>query len=124
MRLLLLIGGLAAAAVATTGNAAPAPSLSPSMKQDLQCFVLYTVAAGSEKDEKKLTGAIAGTWYFLGRIDVAAPAIDLDSAMRAEIKEMEGSPRTKEIGSACDARFSRRGSDMINLGKNFQSAVP
>jgi hypothetical protein len=116
MRYRHFIFGLAAAAAAATGNAAPPSSLSPAVKRDLQCFVLYTLAAGTEKDEKKLTGVIAGTWYFLGRIDAIAPGIDLDSAMHAELAEMHSNPKTKEIGAACDAQFSKRGSDLVDLG--------
>jgi hypothetical protein len=119
MHPVLILAGLAAAASATSASAAPAPSLSTAVKQDLQCFVLYTIAAGAETDETKRTGAIAGTWYFLGQIDAVDPGLDLDQAMRAEIVAMQNNPRTKEIGAACDTQFSKRGADLVNLGRDF-----
>ena len=120
MKNLLLLISLAAAAAASPAQAAPAKSIAPAVKQDLQCFVLYTVAAGNEKDEKKVAGIIAGTWYFLGRIDAKAPGIDLEKVMRQEIPAMQADPRTKEIGAACDAQFSKRGADLIAMGQSLQ----
>jgi hypothetical protein len=120
MRRQLLIAGLMIASAATRANAAPAASTPPAVKQDLQCFVLYTIAAGTEKDEKRLASAVAGTWYFIGRIDAAAPGLDLGQAMRAEIADLEHNPKTEAIGAACDAQFAKRGADMTNLGKAFE----
>lgn len=117
---LLLIGSLTAAAAASPAPAAPASSIPPAAKQDVQCFVLYSVAAGNEKDEKKIAGIIAGTWYFLGRIDAKAPGINLEQAMRTQIAALQGNPRTKEIGTACDAQFSRRGADLVTMGQALQ----
>jgi hypothetical protein len=110
---------MAAAVTAAAADAAPATSLTPAVKQNLQCFVLYTIAAGSEKDEKRLAGAIAGTWYFLGQIDSAAPGLDLEQAMRAEIDGLKGNSHANEIGASCDAQFSKRGSELMSLGKIF-----
>jgi hypothetical protein len=121
MRNLLFIAGLAAVSAQSAGAAAPTP-LAPAVKQDLQCFVLYTIATGAETDETKKTGAIAGTWYFLGRLDKAAPGLDLEPAMRAEIEAMQSNPKTKQIGAACDALFSKRGADLVNLGANFRKS--
>jgi hypothetical protein len=123
MRPILIFAALAAAASATSARAASAPSLSTAVKQDLQCFVLYTIAAGTETDETKRTGAIAGTWYFLGQIDAVDPGLDLDQAMRAEIVAMQNNPHTKEIGAACDAQFSKRGADLVSLGRNFHKTA-
>lgn len=123
MRLQLLIAGLMAASAATRANAAPAAPTPPAIKPDLQCFILYTVAAGTEKDEKRVASAIAGTWYFIGRIDAIAPGLDLGQAMRAEIADLEHNPKTEAIGAACDAQFAKRGSDMTNLGKAFSKAA-
>ena len=122
MRLHLLMAGLLAASAAPRANAAPAAPTPPAVKQDLQCFVLYTVAAGTEKDEKRQASAVAGTWYYIGRIDAAAPGLDLGQAMRAEIADLQHNPKTEAIGAACDARFAKRGSDMTNLGKAFHKA--
>jgi hypothetical protein len=119
MRNFLLMTGVAAAVTSMAADAAPATSLTPAVKQDLQCFVLYTIAAGTEKDEKRLAGAIAGTWYFLGQIDAGAPGLDLEQAMRAEIAGLKGNSHVKEIGASCDAQFSKRGSELMSLGKIF-----
>lgn len=123
MRLQLLIAGLMAASAVTRANAAAAAQVPPAIKPDLQCFILYTIAAGTEKDEKRLASAIAGTWYFIGRIDAVAPGLDLGQAMRAEIAALEHDPKTEAIGATCDARFAKRGSDMTNLGTVFQKTA-
>ena len=120
MRHLLLIAGLSAA-TATSAGAAPATTLSPAIKQDVQCFVLYSVAAGNVTDEKQRTAAIAGTWYFLGRIDAKSPGLDLEQAMRQEIDAMQGNEtQAKAVGTACDAQFSKRGGELTSLGERLQ----
>ena len=119
MRHFLFTIGLTALAT-TTASAVPASSLPAAAKQDMECFVLYTIAAGKETDEKRKTGAIAGTWYFLGRLDAAAPGLDLESAMRTGITDLQSNPKAREIGDACDEQFTKRGSDLVSAGKKIQ----
>jgi len=106
--LLVLLLGL----VQTRAEAAAPPVAS----QDLRCFVLYTIAVGNEKDEKKLTGEIAGTWYFFGRLDAVAPGFNVKQALEAGLADLQGNPKAEEIGKACDDQFAKRGGDMSNAG--------
>jgi hypothetical protein len=121
---LLLIAAVAASAPASNAEQASRPALSASAEADLKCLTLAFVAAGTDKDQKRLQSAIAASWYFLGRLDVSAPGLDLDAEANRALAAMKGDPKTKDVGASCDARFSQRGTDLVNLGKGSQKANP
>ena len=119
MRYFVLLGSLLVFALAPAHSAAPT-ARAPAVSQDLRCFVLYTIAVGTEKDEKKMTGVIAGTWYFLGRLDTASPGFDIKQAMEAGLADLQANPKAEEIGKACDDQFQKRGSDMSDAAKGLE----
>jgi hypothetical protein len=117
---MLLMGVAAAAAAPAPPPAAHPLRLAPNIEKDVQCVVFYLMAAGTEKDPAKLQGAIAGSWYFVGRLDVAAPGLNLEQAIRQELAAMQGKPGVKELASACDVQLSKRGADLVDLGARLQ----
>jgi hypothetical protein len=120
--MLLLIAGLAAAAA----QSAP-PTLSPSAHKDVQCFLLYAAAVGAaEKTNNQNTkeAGSLGVMYFLGKLQVSAPGLNLLDAVRQEAKAMDGNPRAKEIGEACDAEFTGRGAELRAMGAQMGKPAP
>ena len=95
----------------------PAISLSQSTERDVQCFTLGLVAAGGEKDCARRDTAVAGVWYFLGRLDSEAPGIDLKREADRALARMNGKRATVDIAAACDAQFSKRGAELVRLGR-------
>jgi hypothetical protein len=86
-------------------------------ERDVQCLTLTLLASSLEKDQTKQEAIVAETWYFLGRLDVEAPGQDLKRAVNSAFEAVNGNPRAKEIGSACDAQFETRGADLRELGE-------
>jgi hypothetical protein len=114
-----LLAVCAAFIAASPTQAAPAPTLSPAVEKEAQCLLLYLAAAGA-KDEKTQPAAVAGSWYFLGKLDVSAPGIDLVTLLRDQTIAMQSNPRAKEIGAACDAELAKRGHDLIGVGSQLE----
>lgn len=113
----LLLSALLALSVPSSGKVPTrATGLTPSAMKDLQCFTLGLVAAGGTSEAAKQQSAVAGVWYFLGRLDGEAPGIDLRKEADRALARMSGDPRTKKIGAACDAQFRNRGADLIAFG--------
>jgi hypothetical protein len=117
-----LLAICAAFMAAVPSQAAPPVSRSPAIEKDAQCLLLYLAAAGDGKDEKTQQAAIAGSWYFLGKLDVSAPGTDLVQLLRDEGNALQGNPRAREIGAACDAELAKRGNELIDVGQQLQSA--
>ena len=90
----------------------PAISLSQSTERDVQCFTLGLVAAGGEKDSARRETAVAGVWYFLGRLDSEAPGIDLKREADRALDRMNGKRATVDrseegrVGKECRSRWS------------------
>jgi hypothetical protein len=114
-KLLLLIAAAASAALSNADSAASA-ALPAGAEKDVQCLTLALVATSVEKDPAKQQGIIAEAWFFMGRLDAEAPSIDLKPALSSAFDKMKGNPGTKDIGTACDAEFQKRGADLRNLG--------
>ncbi len=117
-----LLAACAAFVAAEPVQAAAADSRTPAGEIDTQCLLLYLAAAGDGKDQKVQQAAIAGSWYFLGKLDVGAPGLDLVQALRSKAEALQGNPRAEEIGAACDAELSKRGTQLIEIGKQLQNA--
>jgi hypothetical protein len=117
---LIILAALAASPPRTASAEPPAVALSASAEKDLQCVTLGLVAAGTEKDQTKLQAAIAAAWYFLGRLDIEAPYLDLKRETSRALGAMNGDPRTRDIGAACDAQFAGRGDVLVKMGRHDQ----
>ena len=119
----LLSLALAAAQPAPAQTAPPLALASP-VEKDVQCLVFFMMAAGTEKDPKRLQAATAGTWYFVGRLDISSPGLDLERALRQELAAMEGKPEVKDLAAACDAQFGKRGGELVDIGHRLQGGNP
>ena len=120
---------LAASSVllSTPTYAAPPIMMSPALKRDVQCFVLFAIAvdgAESSNDEKMKQAGSLGMMYFLGKIRVSDPDLDFVEAVRQEANAMDVVPPTEEFGEDCDAEIQTRGAELIDLGQQLQQVLP
>jgi hypothetical protein len=123
----VLLAAFTAAAVIAPARSAPPVTLSPSAQKDVQCFILFATAvddAHTAKDEKVAAATSLAVMYYLGKLAIEAPGLDLVEAVRQEAVTMEGNPHTKDIGAACDVEFSRVGFDLIRVGSQLQNTTP
>src|SRR5678815_1684921 len=82
MRLAYLLAACAAFIAVPSAQAVPADSPATAVGHDTECLLLFLVAAGDAKEPKVQQAAIAGSWYFLGKVDGRAPGLDIVSALR------------------------------------------
>jgi hypothetical protein len=121
MRDLLLLAAAAGLACAVPSRSSAQVTMSPAVKQDVQCFLLYAVAIeGAKDDEKAQHGASLAVMYFVGKLAAEAPGLDLAAAAREVAAGLEGNGHAKEIGAACDSEFSDRGKQLIDVGNQLQ----
>jgi hypothetical protein len=113
---LLLLAALAAPFSTPAFSTERSPPLSAAAEQDVRCLALGLVGVSMEKDQTKQQGMIAETWYFAGRLDAEAPGLALKPALTGALDSMNGNPKAKETGAACDAAFQKRGDDLKNIG--------
>lgn len=98
--------------------------LSGAVQRDVQCFMLYSIAvdtAVKAKDEKTQEAASLGVMYFVGKLAVESPGLNLADAIRQEADGMTGNPRAKEIGAACDTEFAKRAQQLLDIGQQLQT---
>jgi hypothetical protein len=127
MRRFALAAGLAATLAAMPSPSASAVPLSASVQQDLRCFMLFAAAvdqAGKAKNEQVRQAGSLGVMYFLGKLIVEAPTLNLADAVRQEGKAMDANPHVKEVGAACDSEFAKRGQELVNFGQELQKTAP
>lgn len=113
------------AVAAGLGFAVPAQSmnvsLTPPVKRDVQCFLLYAMGVDLAKDDTARQAASLGTMYFVGKLQVGAPGLDLTQAVRQEAESFQTNPNAKAIGAGCDAEVQKRGNELIDLGQQLQN---
>jgi hypothetical protein len=115
-----------AAATATPAGAVPI-KMTPAVQKDVQCFLLFAVAAdqaSDAKDDKSQQGTSLALTYFMGKLAVSAPGLNLAAAVRQEGDAFKGNTHAKEVGDACDAEFSKVGTQLQSLGTDLQKPEP
>jgi hypothetical protein len=98
--------------------------VSAAVQRDVQCFILYSIAvdtAATAKDDKTQAAASLGVMYFVGKLAVEAPGLNLAGAVRQEADTMSGNPRAKEIGANCDIEFMKRAQELRDVGQQLQA---
>jgi hypothetical protein len=124
MRRFVLAIGLISSVAAIPAPSASAVPLSAAVRQDVRCFALFAAAVGQaikEKDDQKRSATSMGVMYFIGKLTVESPTLDLVDAVRREGAAMDHNPRAKDIGAACDAEFAKRGKELTDFGQKLQS---
>jgi hypothetical protein len=125
MRNFILLPALGA--LATTAATQPAPSLPAAVQKDVQCFLLFAAAvdrASAAKEDQAQQASSLAVMYYLGRLDVAAPGIDLAEVVRREATAMDSNPRAQAIGAECDSDFQKRGAELRSFGDHLQDPAP
>lgn len=109
----VLAAGVAAAL--SGGSTALADALTP----DLRCAAV-TFAAITVVPENQKTSVSLAAIYFLGKLDGAAPNLDLETRLRAELAGMAAKDFQSEA-ARCGAELAKRGQDMQTLGAHLQA---
>jgi len=111
---------LACSAVAAAAPAQAAP-LSPTVKKDVQCFLLLAAGVGASGEEKAKQAGSIGIAYFYGRLQVEAPGLDLVQAVRDEIIALEKDKAAAEkIAAACDSEVAAFGEKLKRFGEEMK----
>jgi hypothetical protein len=108
---------LAAAALMAVGGAARAAEPSDA---DIRCVTVAFMIAGTAKDDDIKNAATITSFYFLGKIDGAAPGAELESRIRTAITTMSPNDYGEE-GKRCGAELAKRGGDLQVLGEHLRS---
>jgi len=101
--------------------------MTPAVQQDVRCFMLFAAAvdqAGKAKNDQAREATSLAVMYFLGKLTIEAPTLNLVGAVRQEAPTMDGSARAKAVGAACDAEFSKRGQELVDFGQQLQKTEP
>ena len=125
MRLFRLLGSCTALAAMMPATAAPI-SMSPAVQQDVRCFMLFAVAvdqAGKAKNDEAREATSLGVMYFLGKLTIEAPKLNLVDAVHQEVAAMNGNPNAKAVGTACDSEFAKRGQELVNFAQTLQQSA-
>ncbi len=113
MKMLLTLAFLA------TGSAMPAAAqVSPPVADDLRCITILSVAMATLPETQRPQMA-AAVLYFIGRVDGAAPNLDLT----AEIKRIVPTLATSNFGDEakrCAAILTEKGAKLQEVGKALQ----
>ena len=122
--ILLAVSG---ALLAVPVDAAPLVTMSPAVKRDVECFMLYSVAvndAVSSKNEQIKQAGSFGVMYFFGKVRAMAPDLNFADAVRQVAEGFDADPQREAIGNACDAEFRKRGAELVALGQELQKPAP
>lgn len=111
------------AAVAVTALSSSAPALAQDANaDDLRCVAVFAVAAGQAKDSAIQGPLIAGTMYFIGRLDGRAPGLDLEARLKAEALHMEEKGLFATESKRCGETIGARGKDLMKIGEALKAA--
>lgn len=95
-----------------------AAKLRPASEADLRCLGLLASAASQSQGDSR-TQAFAGVMYYLGRLDGAAPGIDLAKELRAIDKPMNREVVAKE-GERCIAALNASSTRLQKFGEDMK----
>jgi hypothetical protein len=112
-----------AAALAAPAGAAPI-KMTPAVQKDVQCFLLFAVASDQAADDKSKQGTALALTYFMGKLAVSAPGLNLAAAIQQEGEAFKNNTHAKEVGDACDAEFGKVGTQLQSLGSDLQKSEP
>jgi hypothetical protein len=100
--------------------AAPAMADLPAqVESDLRCVTILSAAAGRIPEGEQRLQMAAAVMYFVGRVDGAAPTIDL----KAEIKRIMPSllaANMSDEGKRCAAILTEKSAKLQEIGKALQ----
>ena len=111
-------GALLLAGPALAAERAPLP---PQVRNDLQCFIIYSSVLGNSKDESVKQAAQINWTYYLGKIDGGANGMAMFEEVKAEAARMR-TVDLQKIATACDANMSKRGNQVMAIGKALTAA--
>jgi hypothetical protein len=110
-----------AAILASPTGAQPTQGMSPAVVRDVQCFILYAAAAGSNSGDEQTPGLL-GTAYFVGKLKAEAPGLDLLAAARGAVESLQSNPQAKAIGRSCDDEIARFSEEMSRVGSQLDKS--
>ncbi|PAX07496.1 hypothetical protein [Sphingomonas lenta] len=100
-------------------QAAPAASADPVKNEDVRCLAVMAFATGNTKEQDR-AGLVAGTMYFLGRIDARMPGLDYRAALRRLLTDEASLKAFSTEAVRCGAILEKRGGELQALGQQLQ----
>jgi hypothetical protein len=104
-------------ALATAAEALPNDD--PEVAADLRCLAIAFNMAGSQDAQLSQAGALAA-YYYLGKIDGRAPAIDLEDAIRRSSSSPSAGQFAAEA-QRCGDELQTRGREITDIGLRLQN---
>ncbi len=98
--------------------AAPAPTLTPAVRADIQCIALFAALTGQQELEANKAQTGLGVMYYLGKVDVAAPGLDLGKVLTEEMARLETSGH-EQVALRCSREFEVTGQRLIDAGERM-----
>lgn len=98
--------------------AVPPPAITPAVRADIQCIALFAALSGRKELEASKAQTGLGLMYYLGKVDVAAPGLDLGKVLTEEMATI-GTSDQQQIASRCVKEFEVTGQRLIEAGKRM-----
>jgi hypothetical protein len=113
MRIVILAA--AAGLLAAGGARAAEPSAA-----DVRCITIDFLLAGSAKDDNVKQAALLSSFYFLGKVDGAAPGADLEGKIREVAAKLTQADAVADA-KRCGDELATRGREIEALGERLKS---
>ena len=99
-----------------------APVADPTRDQDVRCLAVMAYATGTAKEAAR-PSLVAGTMYFIGRIDARMPTLDYCAVLVRLLTDTALVKSLAADGPRCSAILERRGTELQALGKAIRGAA-
>jgi hypothetical protein len=96
--------------------AGPAPD--SETKEDVRCFVAFSLLS-SDADEEVVEGGVMAAQYFLGRLDGRTPGLDLEAAVTQAGEGMDEAAHAALLES-CGKTFQDRNNEVAKMGEQAE----
>jgi hypothetical protein len=102
------------------GLAVPAMAELPAQVEgDLRCVTILSAATGNAPEGEQRLQMIAAAMYFIGRVDGAAPTLDLKTEIKRILPSLTASNMPDEA-KRCGAILIEKGTKLQDVGKALQ----
>jgi hypothetical protein len=114
----MLATGSMACGMAILALAAPvqAQTITPAIANDLRCVAVISAIIGQMPEGTQRLEATTGVMYFVGRLDGAAPNLDLQAALAKELTTIKTDTVQAEV-ERCSKVLIAKGTKLQEIGK-------
>ena len=116
----MLMAGLAVGAFAVPAMAQTPAPVSPT-ENDLRCVAVLSAVIGNLADGEQRSQVMAGTMYFIGRVEGAAPRTDLKAELKRIVPTLNAEVMADEA-KRCGAILVEKGTQLQAIGSELAGA--